>query len=125
MTSPPQNLHETQVFDRRVYSWCTCCRNGQGHWVSHHTTATHEEGYRSQRRRMHNERQYQNSNVNPQQRSMPPPQDRDDQRQFQRRISNGQQQHAAPQQHAQLSLFDYMDAYLPPEAENTQDSDVP
>lgn len=32
-TIPPSNPNETRVHDRRVYSWCTKCRMGQGLWV--------------------------------------------------------------------------------------------
>jgi hypothetical protein len=124
MITPPQNPTDTQVVECRIYRRCSRYRNGQGLWVNHHTTNAHEDGYRSQCRRLPQHRQYQPAHSGL---SQPPP------------FPTNDNTNQPPPQHppigltqgtpqvprAQLSIFDYMDAYLPPEQDATAEHETP
>ncbi len=38
MIMPPAHPAETKLVDRKLYTWCTKCHQGQGLWVCHHNT---------------------------------------------------------------------------------------
>jgi hypothetical protein len=102
MIEPPQNPMETKLVDRRIYTWCTKCRQGQGLWVCRHNTATHVDGYtnnRNQRRRIdrtniqqpaHNNTGHENN-----------------------RPTSTMPHGLPPESGVHLSLMDYLDDYLP------------
>jgi hypothetical protein len=102
MIEPPAPSTETKLVDRRIYTWCTKCRQGQGLWVCRHNTETHVDGYtnnRNQRRRIdrnHHQPIFQTSSgSNPQ---------------------NGHhiaRSSMVQQPTAHFSLMDYLDDYLP------------
>jgi hypothetical protein len=102
MIVPPQHPMETKLMDRRIYTWCTKCRQGQGLWVCRHNTETHVDGYtnqRNQRRRIdHTTPQFPN----------PHPTAVDGQRPM---YPTSQNLPVTPTAH--FSLIDYLDDYLP------------
>lgn len=105
ITIPPSNPQETKVHDRRVYSWCTKCRQGQGLWVSHHNTSSHIDGYRQTRRRLDTNRR---ANLTTTSYQTP------DQNLSGSDVSRDTTPLNQVQQPvAQLSLLDYLDSYLP------------
>jgi hypothetical protein len=110
MSTAPTNPNETKVVERRVYSWCTKCRQGMGLWVSHHNTSTHVTGYCNTRRRLENNRRANLSTATHQQ----PGQDNQN-----HPIMEGQNIHQTDSiqnnPSIQLSILDYLDSYLPQE----------
>ncbi len=117
MITAPTDMNETKVVERRLYTWCSKCRQGQGLWVNHHNTSTHVDGYRSQRRRMVNTRHahltttglhpQQNGDGQHQETETPPT------------ITDSSQNGKGPT--AQLSLLDYLNSYLPDDDNNVPD----
>lgn len=102
MMEPPNNPDDTKLVDRRLYTWCKKCRQGQGLWVCRHTTETHVEGFsnnRNQRRRL--DRNFTGTPSQPHS-------------QFEGQRSSS---FSPPGSHheptAHFSLFDYLDDYLP------------
>ncbi len=101
MMTAPADLNETKVVDRRIYLWCTKCRQNQGLWVNHHNTSTHVNGYHNQQRKLENNRRANLLTT-----------DITAQQEHGTHISTGPpDQDQTPS--AQLSIFKYLDSYLP------------
>ncbi len=109
MTIPPTHPAETKLVDRKIYTWCTKCRQGQGLWVCRHNTETHMDGYTHQRntRRRVDFDATQSQHPRLHQDGMP----------TRGRLDHNKQSlnPVCPTHHqtAQLSLLDYLDDYLP------------
>jgi hypothetical protein len=110
MIVPPTHPAETKLVDKKIYTWCTKCRQGQGLWVCRHNTETHIDGYTPQR---HTRRRV-DFELSPTQHD----------RRFQNVTNIPRQQHdqhkqisstrpSPPHHTAQLSLLGYLDDYLP------------
>ncbi len=111
MIEAPSDHTETKLVDRRLYTWCTKCRQGQGLWVCRHTTETHVDGFtnaRHQRRRLDRPQ-----NGNPTQNNT----------QLEgQRLSTSMSSNYQMRPTAHFSLLDYLDDYLP--EEESQDAPV-
>jgi hypothetical protein len=119
MTTPPNNVQETQVHDRKVYSWRTKCHNGMGLWVNHHNSETHVDGYRNQRRHLEYQQcssPYKQTNIAQRHVHLMSYPLAEQQEQHQQ---NGDDMDTTPS--AQLSLLDYLNCYLPEEDHNAPD----
>ncbi len=116
MTEPPQHPMETKLVDRRIYTWCTKCHQGQGLWVCSHNTETHVDGYannHNQRRRIDRDNTHQPPHHGTGTNNHRPP--------------SSTSQGLSPGPHAHLSLMDYLDDYLPEDESHatTQEDDEP
>jgi hypothetical protein len=130
MITAPTDLKEPKLVDCRLYSWCSKCRQGQGLWVHHHTTATHVDGYRNQRRQLdNNKRAYLTNLTNTSQTQEtnetllgnPSSDPSTTPTSGSHTTANNRSQLTVPQ--AQLSLLEYLDTYLP-EHDNAVASDA-
>jgi hypothetical protein len=97
MTTSPDHPSYTKVVDRKVFSWCSRCRQGKGLWVSHHNIATHVDGYRNQRRRQGDYNHQVSADKSWQPTS-----------------------HLPPTPSAQMLILDYLGSYLPPPEHESQ-----
>jgi hypothetical protein len=122
MVNPPSDPAETKLVDKKIYTWCTKCRQGQGLWVCRHNTATHVDGYtpqRNTRRRVdfynpqfQQNHQYHDGSNN--QRYRP---------EYQRSAHS-----PAPSPHhhtVRLSLLDYLEDYLPDDESHAIEEHIP
>ncbi len=50
ITAPTGPTDTIRHANDRQYTWCTRCRRGDGLWVSTHTTTTHQDNFKRQRR---------------------------------------------------------------------------
>lgn len=98
MTTQPNHPSDTKVVDRRVYSWCSKCRQGKGLWVSHHNTSTHVDGYCNQHR-CQNGPYCQATEA---------------------RLQQYTNHHTPPPPSAQMPILNYLDSYLPPTESDSQ-----
>jgi hypothetical protein len=121
MVVPPTHPAETKLVDRKIYTWCTKCRQGQGLWVCRHNTETHVDGYTPQcntRRRVDFE--------TPQVQNGRPHKDGTHSQRFRsdhhRQVLNPAP--ASSQNVAQLSLLDYLDEYLPTNESHADDGNM-
>jgi hypothetical protein len=102
MIIPPPHPMETKLVDRRLYTWCTKCRQGQGLWVCRHNTETHIDGFTNQ----HNQKRRLDRNGMGQvgsQLAQPSGY----------RHQHPTVRHSPPAPTVQLSLLDYLDNSLP------------
>jgi hypothetical protein len=116
MVTAPADITETKVVDRRLYSWCSKCRQGQGLWVNHHNTATHVNGYRGQRRRLETTRRAHLTATDLHQQDNPIETKQGNEMSSQ--ITENFQIGTNPI--AQMSMLDYLNSYLP-----DHDNEVP